>query len=336
MKLTSRFLLRVAAGALTFGLIPQVAGAQLDHLVCYKALDRLEVTAAFDLFAELQPEFSAKGCTIVKVDDFCVPSTKLNVQPPAADTRSDIAGPPLYVDYIGYLVRCADQIAPRNKVVIDQFGPHRQGHYRIEKVYVPAKKGPPPCGTVDGKACGGVCPNATDQCRIDATDNGCKCLPATEDRCGGRPDKQGFCGGPCPDPAKPQCQLILTASGAKICDCGPPPPPLCAINAATGTCGGDWPNKADKCTLKSPTECRCLPAETPCALVPGSPPTCGGDCPIAGDICALDATNNACTCGPPPPSPCDQNPLTGTCGGDCPVVGERCQLNEPHSVREHI
>ena len=119
MKLTSRFLLRVCAAALTFGLIPQVAGARLDHLVCYKALDRLQVTAAFDLFAELQPEFSAKGCTLVKVEDFCVPSTKLNVQPSTAETRADIAGPPLYVDYIGYLVRCADQIAPRNKIVID-------------------------------------------------------------------------------------------------------------------------------------------------------------------------------------------------------------------------
>lgn len=318
-----KFLL--CAGAFALGLAPQMASAQLDHLVCYKALDRLQVAAAFDMFAELQPEFSARNCKIVKVDDFCVPATKKNVQPPAADLRADIAGPALNVDYIGYLVRCDEQVPPPNKVVIDQFGTHRQGRYKLTKVYVPAKKGPPPCGTVDGKSCGGTCPASTDQCRIDA-DGTCNCVPAEDNICGGRPDKQGMCGGPCPDPLLPQCQLTLSATGAKICACGPPPPPRCGINAATGTCGGECPNKADKCELRSDNECTCVPASTPCALVAGvTPPTCGGDCPIAGDVCSLDTTNK-CVCGAPTPTPCDQNTTTGACGGECPS-GLKCTLD---------
>jgi hypothetical protein len=301
-----------------------MANAQLDHLVCYKVVDKLQVAVAFDLFAELQPEFTAKGCKVVKVDDFCVPATKLNVTPAASDVRPDIAGPPLYVDYIGYLIKCAQEITPPNKVVIDQFGKHRHGKYKVAKVYVPAKKGAPPCGTVDGKLCGGVCPDTSDQCRV-ASDGVCKCVPAVDDICGGRPDKQGICGGACPDPDLPRCQLMLSATGAKICDCGPPPPPLCGINTATGTCGGECPNKAEKCVVKADNECTCAPATTPCALIAGTAPTCGGDCPIAGDVCALDASN-ACNCGPPTASPCSQNPLTGMCGGEC-ATGETCRLD---------
>lgn len=312
------------AAALALTAFPCVASAQLDHLVCYKALDRLTPKAAFDLFAELQPEFSAKGCALVKVVDFCVPSTKLNVDPATADQRSDIAGPALHVDYIGYLVKCSSQLAPSNKVVIDQFGTHRQGKYKVYKVYVPAKKGPPPCGTVDGKSCGGVCPNATDQCRI-GSDGVCKCAPPPTNTCEGKPDKQGQCGGPCPDPTQ-QCKPTVSSTGAKVCACGPPPPPRCGINTASGTCGGECPNPAEKCTLKSPNECICGPADTPCALEAGTAATCSGDCPIAGDVCEFDAAGNACRCGAPPPSPCEQNPLTGQCGGSCPP-GAICRID---------
>lgn len=314
------FLALAIAGAL----LPSVADARLDHLVCYKAVDALQVSAAFDLFAELQPEFSAKGCRIVKVADFCVPASKLNVTPASSAPRTDVAGPPLQVDYVGYLVRCTQQFAPPNKVVVDQFGAHRQGKYKLQKVYVPAKKGAPPCGTVDGKACGGTCPAATDQCSID-TNGDCRCAPAVNDMCGGKPDAQGICGGPCPDPAMPTCQLTVSDSGAKGCACGPPPPPLCSLNSATGTCGGECPNKADKCVYTTANECRCTPSTAPCALVPGTVPTCGGDCPVAGDVCAL-AADGTCACGGTTPAPCDRNPLTGLCGGDCPT-GQECLLD---------
>jgi len=323
MKANRIVLALACATAVT--LLPTPAVSQVDHLVCYKVADKTPVAATFDLFAELQPEFSARGCRIVRIDDFCVPASKRNVTPAEADTRADIVGPPLHVDYIGYLVKCEQQLAPPSKVVIDQFGTHRHRKYKLQKVYVPAKKGPPPCGTVDGKMCGGVCPDAALQCRIDPADNGCRCLPPEDNTCGGKPDKQGMCGGPCPDPARPQCQLTATATGAKVCDCGPPPPPICSVNAATGTCGGECPNKADKCVFKANGDCTCEPATTPCALVPGSVPVCGGDCPIAGDVCTFDTTG-LCNCGAPPPTPCQQNPLTGTCGGDCPT-GEKCLLD---------
>ncbi|HEY2774262.1 MAG TPA: hypothetical protein VGK20_09445 [Candidatus Binatia bacterium] len=314
----------VCAAALALVALPGSALAQLDHLVCYKAVDKLVVKASADLFAELQPEFTAKGCTLIKVDDFCVPATKLNVQPASANVRPDITGPALNADYIGYLVRCTSELSPSNKLLVDQFGVHRQGHYKVYKIYVPAKKAPPPCGTnADGKQCGGICPSTADECRVD-TDGVCKCIPPVDNTCSGKPDKQGQCGGPCADPTQ-SCQLTATATGAKVCACGPPPPPVCGINPATGTCGGDCPNKADKCLLNSANECTCVPPTTPCALVPGTVPTCGGDCPVAGDVCSL--INGQCACGGGTPPPCSQNPLTGKCGGECPTTGDICQLN---------
>ena len=323
MKRLHGMLAAAGAGALVLALAPSMAGAQLDHLVCYKAVDKLQVSAAFDLFAELQPEFSARRCRLVKVDDFCVPATKLDVEPAEADQRPDIVGPPLNVDYIGYLIKCEQPGKPTNKIVVDQFGEHRHRRHKIHKVYIPAKKGPPPCGTVDGKQCGGVCPNPDDQCRIQ-DDGDCRCGPAINGMCGGKPDQQGFCGGPCPDPALPQCQLIVTAAGDKRCQCGPPPPPICGINPATGTCGGECPSKGEKCIFTTANECRCVPATTPCALVPGTL-TCGGDCPIAGDVCLSAGPNNECRCGAPQPTPCQANPFTGTCGGECPT-GQQCLI----------
>lgn len=320
MKRTSRFLVFVCMTALA--LPASTASAQLDHLVCYKVVDKTQVAAAFDLFTQLQPEFTSKGCKPLKVVDFCVPATKLNVTPAAADVRSDIAGPGLYVDYIGYLVKCQNEIRPSNKVVIDQFGTHRHRKYRVDRIYVPAKKGPPPCGAQDGKLCGGVCPNATDQCRVD-TDGACKCVPT--DQCSGKPDKQGHCGGPCPV-ATDQCQLQVTTAGVVECSCGPPPPPLCSMNTATGQCGGECPNRAEKCVLKSNFDCTCEPASTPCAPAIGTVGTCAGDCPIAGDVCTFNAATNDCSCGGDTPAPCSQNPLTGTCGGECPSP-EVCRLN---------
>jgi hypothetical protein len=321
--MSSNIKLLLTSGAAAFGLavVPAVAQAQLDHLVCYRPIDKLTVTASFSVYADLQPEFSASNCKIVKVTDFCVPSTKYNVDPTTADVRPDIVGPPLYVDYIGYLIKCEKQLVPPNKIVIDQFGAHRQRKYKVYKIFVPAKKGPPPCGTQDGKLCGGVCPNRAEECRID-TDGVCKCVPPEDDLCSGKPDKQGMCGGPCPL-VNQACQPTLTATGDLVCQCGPVTQP-CSINAATGACGGDCPNRADKCVNKTPYDCTCEPAETPCALS-GTPPTCGGDCPIAGDICTL--VGAVCECGPGQSSPCQQNPLTGTCGGDCPIPGDICRAD---------
>lgn len=319
MKRTSRFL--AFAWAIAFALLPGSANAQLDHLVCYKVVDKTKIAVAFDLFAELQPEFTAKRCKPVKVVNFCVPASKINVTPVEADVRDDIAGPGLNVDYIGYLVKCETDIKVSNKVVVDQFGTHRHRKYKVERVYVPARKGPPPCGTVDGKNCGGVCPNATDQCQVDA-DGSCSCLPTAA--CSG-PDKQGHCGGPCPV-ATDQCQLLVDATGKVDCGCGPPPSPLCSMNAATGICGGECPNRAEKCVLKSNFDCTCAPAETPCALETGTAATCSGDCPIAGDVCTYVTATNECRCGPGTPAPCGQNPLTGTCGGECPGP-EVCRID---------
>jgi hypothetical protein len=320
MKRTRGFFAFVCTIALA--LSPRIASAQLDHLVCYKVVDKTQVAVAFDLFSKLQPEFAARGCKPIKVVNFCVPATKVNVTPAEADVRADVTGPGLYVDYIGYLVKCENEIKPSNKIVIDQFGTHRHRKYKIERVYVPAKKGPPPCGTVDGKNCGGVCPNKSDQCTF-ASDGSCNCQPI--DTCAGKPDKQGHCGGPCPA-LTDQCQLIVGTSGAIECGCAPPPPPLCSMDAATGQCGGECPNRAEKCVLKSNFDCTCEPADTACALETGTTGTCSGDCPIAGDVCTFIAATNECRCGAGDPTPCSQNPLTGTCGGECPAP-EVCRIS---------
>src|SRR5262249_38677450 len=85
-----------------------VAGAPLDHLVCYKMRDKTRVNSSTDLITQLQPEFTQRGCIIVKPIEFCVPATKINVSP--IPTNPNIVGTPLKNDYICYLAKCKNPL----------------------------------------------------------------------------------------------------------------------------------------------------------------------------------------------------------------------------------
>lgn len=323
------FVLSVSAVILTAGIAAAQAGVPLDHLVCYKTMDPLKLPQpnTTDLLAQLQPEFSQKGCTLLKAIEFCVPATKLNVQPPPPDPN--IVGQPLKNDYICYLAKCPNPVPPPDKQVIDQFGSRLEKNYRVAKVCVPAQKRPPGCGQV-GSQCLGACP-AGQVCQQFKSGGivTCDCAPKTTP-CGGKPDAAGLCTGTCTDPTQ-QCVLakITTTTGQVqvVCTCQPPPQ-SCGRDPATGACGGTCTNATDQCITDPATgQCTCEPAPTPCQSSVGADGavTCGGVCPLPGQNCAVDTATGKCSCQPP--AGCSQDPLTGACGGTCLNVGDVCALD---------
>ena len=274
-------------------------------------VDKTQISSAVDLFAELQPEFSVKGCALIRPLEFCVPVTKQNVQPPPP--QASITGQPLKDDYVCYLLKCPEKSLDPARIVADQFGQRLQRKYKPAKLCVPARKAPPPCGPTTGaRQCGGTCPDGSASCHFDVATKQCTCNPAQT--CGGNPDAAGHCGGICP----PGETCLPSLVGTKVtCDCQPPPPPPCGLNTSTGTCGGACDNPNDKCEfVQASGDCLCQPPEGGCPTTPPAGGTCGGTCTEATFLCALDPLTNQCRCQPPP-QPCGPNPATGQCGGIC-------------------
>ena|SRR5579862_5525385 len=344
--------------ARTVPAMPVPGGQQMppDHLVCYKMTDPLRLKTQLDLFAQIQPEFSQQGCTLIKPIEFCVPATKLNVTPAPPDPN--IAGVALKNDYICYLAKCP-KVPPPTKDVIDQFGTRTESHFQVTKVCVPAIKNTTRCpvGLIKkgGPACGGACPSRTQLCKTVKTPAGptCECVDQTKP-CGGPPDAAGLCGGTCPAPESCRPGVVANSASGKqsvLCNCQPPPPPVCGINTATGQCGGSCDDPTQKCifdTTVDPPQCHCgnvnLPCHatstglcgttaTPCLSNADCPkgvtctqgaPVCGGDCPPQ-ESCLADATTGKCSCQGSG-NTCSQDPLTGQCGGPCPQ-GQVCVLD---------
>lgn len=300
---------------ITMALLAPVGRSQagtLDHLVCYRMSDSLAASYTADMLTELQPEFSQQGCVLVKPYEFCVPATKTNVSPPAADPG--IGGQALQNDFICYLAKCPKDVPPPDKKVTDQFGVHLHKKYRPVKVCVPAYKQPVECGSVGAHQCAGACPEGQ-TCKMSPTDI-CECEP---ENCEGKPDKHGMCGGTCPTFGE-ICQPTLSGTGAKICACAPPPEPPCGVNTATGSCGGTCPNANDKCALNAAGECLCQPAGNPCGL--DTQGVCSGLCSNPTEQC-VSIGSNECACRP---AECGRNPVTGTCGGACTDPQKVCRL----------
>ena len=338
---------------------PPVPAGVLDHLMCYKMVDPLQIQAAVTMFSDVQPPFSQRQCTLVKPVQFCVPATKSNVTPPL--TTPNLIGQPLQDDYVCYLVKCAGSAFPPDENVTDQFGTRTQRKYRASTICVPARKAPTTCAqtnlgspaTTRAPVCGGTCPNDGDKCVVDRTDKVCKCLPSLP--CQGSPDLRGICGGTCPDATQVCISVVPVGANKPICECAPPPPPLCGKNAA-GVCGGTCPNPADKCLPDTAGNCLCQQSALGCAQ--NAAGACSGECPDPVQRCVSGANGCSCEdtqCGPtvdplsgtcggpcPPgfsctqlagtsecqcePSACGSNPLTGVCGGACPQ-GQECGVN---------
>jgi hypothetical protein len=291
----------------------------LDHMICYKIQDALKLQlTTVNMIAELQPEFSQRECTLKKAVEFCVPAEKMNVVPAASEVNPNIIGQPLANDYVCYQARCAKDVAPPSKLVADQFGRRTLKKFKAQKICVPAKKHPIECGFLGTTSqCGGLCPNATDICQINATGDACTC--ETQSGCTGSPDKAGACGGTCTDPAQKCLPDYDAVTGAgTTCKCKDPLSPLCGLNAATGQCGGNCLNLADKCVMNTAGDCTCEHVDPPCVntAAAGAAPVCGGWCPPASPNCDPDSTNGGCSCQPY--QDCARNAQTGTCGGACP------------------
>src|SRR5437867_10955099 len=116
----------LSVALLSFVVATPARAQNLDHLKCHKVKDplRLPPTTA-DLPAEIQPEFGSTGCVIIRPRLFCVPTSKVNVQP--APPRPDITGQGLLTDYICYSIKCPLQ--PGDRLVTDQFGTRTQTKY---------------------------------------------------------------------------------------------------------------------------------------------------------------------------------------------------------------
>jgi hypothetical protein len=246
--------------------------------------------------------------------EFCVPATKANVTPATAEVN-DVVGQPLQNDFICYTVKCPNDIAPRPKLVTDQFGQRLEQKAKPAKICVPAKKTPLGCNLIPGtNTCGGNCPDPTQTCGLDTNGTGCIC--SSKATCDGKPDKAGACGGACTN-SNQRCLPDATGS----CSCQDPVKPLCGLNTATGQCGGNCPNAVDTCRMDPTGKCTCSHTDKPpCGK--DADGACSGECPLAGQTCGLDPTG-ICTCTPL--APCRQNSLTGTCGGECPT-GYTCGL----------
>lgn len=296
--------------AAILGAVPAGAGGRADHLMCYRMTDKLAVTAAVDMIADLQPQFSQRGCTLVKPIEFCVPASKQNVQPPPAAT--ELSGQPLRQDYVCYLAKCNKRAAaPASQLVADQFGVRPEVNFKAAKICVPASKFPARCGAATSPTCGGACPPG-EECKANAAGAGCSCLPAP---CAGAPDKAGMCGGTCPQDQI--CRLATNAAGKTACTCQQVPPPPCGKNPLSGSCGGDCTDPTLKCLPDVDGACICQQPPPPaqfCGIVPGA--VCGGECPNPDDTCVASTVdpNKPCVCAP---APCRQDPLTGACAGGC-------------------
>jgi hypothetical protein len=288
------------------------SGQNLDHLLCYsmQAEPPLPTTGiTVDLLAELQPEFSRRGCRLIKPIEFCVPVTKTNVVPPP-QTHAD--GAANQDDYVCYEAECPIKPRPPDKKVTDQFGERLHRRYKPVKVCVPARKKPVFCTQTSAGVCGGICPNLKDDCRPDPT-QGCVCKPR---RCTGVIDVNGVCGGECPE------GQVCAPNADDRCSCQPPPPPPCGVTAA-GICGGACRKPGERCVTLPDGRCDCEPVRPPCGLR-GTPPQCSGECPNPSDQCVQVPGTNVCECAP---MECSQDPLTGQCGGMCPNPGEACLLD---------
>jgi hypothetical protein len=313
----------VAVGALGLMFKTTAVHAQLDHMLCYKMTDSFNFGTpppTVDMLAQLQPEFTQNGCTLVKPVEFCVPADKTVTS--GANPNPNIVGAPLQNDYTCYSVQCPKQVEPASKVATDQFGTHVQKNYRPSTVCVPAVKDPVECGGVGTSAtgaamCNGACPTG-DTCQFDRKNKICTCTGQTA--CTGKPNSAGLCGGPCPAGQVCAPEIVTTTSGTttKECACQNPPPPLCGMDQTTGTCGGTCP-PAEKCSLDAAGQCSCQ-SPTACGL-DATTGVCSGICQLPGQQCHPDATG-ACTCV----TPCGQNPLTGQCGGECTTSTDVCAL----------
>ncbi len=251
----SRKRLVLALGVLVLTGATAARAGTLDHLLCERVKDPLKLRIAVDMMAEIQPEFTAKGCVVVKPFEFCVPATK-RVVPPAVPPFPNVMGQPLKDDYVCYLVKCPTQVLPPPKQVIDQFGARVLQKFKPYKICVPARKAPVPCGSTGIHQCSGACPNPNQVCQAPA--DICGCFPQEPAQCGLDP-ANGQCGGVCPDTA-PNC--VFHAGQANPCRCEPSP---CHVDAATG-CGGTCPDPNTVCTQPLGAPCACYPPPPTCHL----------------------------------------------------------------------
>jgi hypothetical protein len=205
------------------------ATAQPDHLKCYRVT--VDPSINTDLLSLNSPQFGLEpDCQLDgHAVQFCVPVCKTIVGPVPPPPGTGFVGQPLTDDYLCYIVRCAQNNAPKNLGVEDQFAARTIGLGFADSICAPATKltPPPPCGFAPAAAesarqCGGACP-ADQACKFTPPERSstgaatCACAQNSTP-CGPSP-LAAACGGSCPPTTSGAEQLCRDLGGN--CTCTP-------------------------------------------------------------------------------------------------------------------
>jgi hypothetical protein len=115
----------------------QEAGAQTDHLKCYKIKDVAQFKSATADLVPLDPQFAGQNCVISgKAGQLCVPAEKTNAVI-VEGTLQDFGTQALQDAQLCYKLKCPKlDIAPLE--VSDQFGTRNIQKFKVAKVCGPA------------------------------------------------------------------------------------------------------------------------------------------------------------------------------------------------------
>jgi len=344
--------------------VASTAGAQSDHLQCFKIKDTN--TAKTTYHADLDPTDNAfqvaAGCTIqVPAKVMCIDVDKQNVTPPPPGSDPGLPAQ----KYLCYKVKC-----PKDQPAVsmqDQFGTHS---ITVKKASLLCAPEPAPVVSTTTTTMG--CPNVNADgdgyfappCGNDCDDNNPSVYPGApevcngiDDDCDGIIDSGGgsiTCGtGQCQNTV-PACQMSCTPNSpsAEVCDnvdndCDGQtdealPPITCGVGACQNTvpsCVGGSPNTCtpgtpgnEMCGNSIDDDCDGLVDEGGCLC------TTSAQCPSypnAPGVCSFSNCTNPCDAGY---ADCDANLTTtgcevylpnnpshcGGCNMQCPIVAPNC------------
>jgi len=341
----------LALTALSLALLPSPAGAQADHLQCFKIRDTAAKASYTADLTPSDPGFPAAAGCIVRVPArlLCVDVVKsiVGTQPPGTPP-----GDPTH-KFLCYKVKCA-KAAP-TATVVDQFGNHQVTVKSTSLLCAPV---PVPtttttttstttsttqacvptaevCNGVDDDCngmiddglgqttCGvGACQRTVQNCVMGMPQTCTPGMPTAEicgngmdDDCDGTVDEQ-----PCTCTTGAQCPGAPNANGA--CVSG-----MCTITCNMGFANCNM-NNADGCEVSTQNDVNnCSSCGLSCPTPPNSTRTC------SGAMCGISCTSPFLNCDGMNANGCEVNPTNDNsncgscgvvCGGATTCVGGTC------------